>query len=147
MFEPRLRALHVPPGWETREEISLLAPNGRANVLASSVPLEKPLTTEEYASLHSEQMPIEFRGYKEASFEPAQLLGDKSCWVRDFKWDPPDTAGSVRQLQVYHSDGKRGYTATVTALVADFLEQEAELLQVLRGLRIASATQETAPTP
>ena len=146
MFEPRLQALYVPPGWDAREEISLLERSGKANLLATSVSLDNPLTTEEYASLQSDDMPSEFPGYRENAFYTARLLGDRSCWVRDFEWDPPDFRSSVRQLQVYYSDGKRGHTVTVTAPLAYFLSEEPVLLRDLRGVRLApSTTQEIAP--
>ena len=47
-FRPTISALK-PPEWFGKESITLLAPDGRANVIASSEPLAEEIDIDRYA--------------------------------------------------------------------------------------------------
>jgi len=134
-FTPRL-SLPLPDGWRAREEITLVAPDGQANIVASSESVSADLTTREYAeaagtTLASNQLP----GFQEISFEPSELSDGREGWLRRFTWDPPD-APNVTQSQLYYVEGERGYTATATSVAGEAARYDLQLSQLLSGLLV-----------
>ncbi len=133
-FKPRLAA-KMPADWYAKESITLLAPDGGANVIASSEPLVPTLTTREYADIQGNLLSDEFAEYEQQSFGPAELLGGREALIRRFSWRPPE-GEPVTQIQLYHVEGARGYTVTATTPSNRFAELELQLRQVLEGLVI-----------
>ena len=113
----------------------LLAPDGQANVIASSEPLDPSIDTEQYATVQGDLLRGEFPGYVEHAFEEAALLGGRRGYRRHFEWTPPDGV-AVTQIQLYFAENSRGYTATATTPSTNFENVEAELRQILAGLLI-----------
>ena len=134
-FHPSLTAM-VPEGWFVKESMTLLAPDGQANVIASSEPLDLTIDTEQYATVQGDLLRKEFPDYEEKSFDPVRVLGDRDGYVRTFEWTPPDGV-RVAQSQLYFAEGGRGYTATATTPAANLGDVEAVLIQVMRGLRVS----------
>jgi tetratricopeptide (TPR) repeat protein len=128
-FRPRLIGAR-PSDWLVKESITLLAPDGQANVIASSEPLDPEIGLDQYASIQGDLLRGEFPGYEEASFKQVTCLGGRRGWLRQFSWSPPDGV-SVTQLQLYYAEDSRGYTATATTPSSRFADVELELRQML----------------
>jgi hypothetical protein len=135
-FRPTLSAA-VPDGWFVKESLTLLSPDGQANIIASSEPLDPSITSDRYAEVQGRLLVEEFPGYREAVFRRLKVFGGREGFFRQFTWEPPDGT-LVTQLQIYYAEGGRGYTATATSTVVGFLEYEAHLLSAVEGLVIAS---------
>ena len=103
----------VPSGWFEKHSVTLLAPDGQANVIASREPLDPSIDTERYASVQGELLRKEFPGYREHAFTLV-LLSAGPAYLRLFSWTPPDGVAVVQQ-QVYLARAGEGYTATATA--------------------------------
>ncbi len=134
MFKPSITA-PLPDGWLAKESITLLAPDGQANVIASSEPLDPDITTEQYARTQGDLLHTEFPAYKEHGFQPWMLFGERSGYLREFSWTPPDGV-SVTQIQLYYAEPGRGYTATATTPTSEYDRYRMVLLAVLTGLLI-----------
>lgn len=111
-FVPSLRAA-LPDGWFAKESITLLAPDGQANVIVSSEPLDPTIDCTRYAEVQGELLRREFPGFFEYSFGPRPTFGHNSGYVRRFSWVPPDGV-QVHQVQLYFVRPGRGFTATAT---------------------------------
>jgi hypothetical protein len=133
-FIPTISA-PLPEGWFPKEQITLLAPSGQANVIASSEPLEPSLDAKAYAEAQGELLRKEFPGYLEVAFEGMTLFGGRSGFLRRFRWTPPD-GEPVTQIQLYYAEDGRGYTATATSPTKEFAKYEPQLVDVLEGLTI-----------
>ena len=131
-FRPTISA-PLPDGWFAKESLTLLAPDGQANVIASSEPLAEEIDTDTYASVQGDLLRTEFPGYDEFSFEETQVFGGRRGYVRRFEWLPPDGV-AVTQIQLYFAESGRGYTATATTPSAEFSRYELELRDILDGL-------------
>jgi hypothetical protein len=127
----------APEGWVWKESITLLGPRGEANVIASSESVDSSMTSETYAAVQGELLKTEFPGYREFSFEPTPLFGDRSGFIRKFEWKPPD-GDPVTQYQLYYVDAGRGYTATATTPSRSLHRFESEMLNILRSLNISA---------
>lgn len=125
----------VPTGWFVKESFTLLAPDGQANVIWSSEPLESTVTTERYASVQGELLREEFPEYVEHSFENSDILGDRPGFVRTFSWTPTDGV-AVTQVQYYYANDGRGYTATATTPSTNYEDIQGVLRQALRQIKI-----------
>ena len=136
-FEPTLSA-DLPADWHAKESLTLIAPDGQANVIASSEPLDPGIDTEHYATVQGDLLVAEFPGYEEHSFEPAELLGGRSALVRRFRWLPPD-GEAVTQIQIYYAEAGRGYTATATTPESNFPAMELQLQEILERLVISAS--------
>jgi hypothetical protein len=133
----------VPDGWFAKESLTVLAPDGLANVIASSEPLDKTLTTQQYADGQGEDLRNMFANFKERSYGPANMLGGRECVVRRFEWSPPDRGNDpVTQIQVYHVAAGRGYTLTATARSVRFEAVERVLIGILEGVLISGGNPE-----
>lgn len=134
VFAPRLRA-PLPDGWFAKESITLLAPDGRANVIASSEPLDPSITAQRYAEVQGDVLNKEFPAYRELGFRPTLVLGGRPGYLRQFEWTPED-GEPVTQIQLYYAANGRGYTATATTPSSDFRRLEHQLGDIIAGLYI-----------
>jgi hypothetical protein len=124
-----------PDGWLFKESVTFLAPDGGANVIASSEPLDESVTGEEYAQVQGELLRREFPNYVEGEFRQLTVFGERAGYYRSFQWFPPD-GNPVVQHQIYFVEGGRGYTATATTSLERSDAYEGDLLRVLESLRI-----------
>ena len=131
--------LPLPPEWVFRESLTLVAPSGRANVIASSEPVPSDMDTSAYA-LTQRELLKELPGYEELSTETFTLAGGEQALLRKHTWQPEDTK-PVTQLQVYYVSGDRAYTVTATAPTEEFDEHRAVLGEVVAGLGTARSPQ------
>ncbi len=130
----------VPPEWTARETLTLIAPDGRANVTASSEPVSPDTTPEEFAvAIGASLAGGECPGYSEVSFGPTSTIGGEPAWLRTFNWDPPD-ADPVTQVQPYFTRRGRGYTLTATSAVDDHQRYEQMLTEPAARRRLARGT-------
>lgn len=135
---PRISAhlsADVPADWFYKESMTLFAPDGQANVIASIEPLDPALTSREYAEIQGDLLRAEFPGYHEFGINPTVLYGGHQGYLRHFAWTPPD-GRSVTQLQTYLAMCGSGYTATATTPTALFAIWERQLRHLLAGLRL-----------
>lgn len=133
-FVPTLSPV-VPTGWLAEEKITLLSPDGKANIIASSEPLDESVDTERYSEEQGMLLRAEVPNYDELVTCERTMFGGRAGVFRKFRWTPPDS-GNVTQIQIYYAEHGRGYTATVTASASMFPAVEAVLLDVLDGLVI-----------
>lgn len=131
-FAPGLRAL-LPEGWRPKESLTLLAPDGSANVIASAEPLDQDMDALRYAEIQGDLLRSEFPGYQEDAFEPGLIFGGRPGYTRTFSWQP-DGSDRVTQIQLYYAESQRGFTATATTPTADFERYEDLLRHCLEGL-------------
>ncbi len=136
-FRPQLIA-PVPSGWFHKESITVMAPDGQANVIVSSEPLDPGLDAAAYAQNQGYLLAREFPLYYEVSFGPISWLGGHRAFLRHFRWTPPDGV-PITQLQAYGVDAGRGFTATATTPSANFPQVEAVLREVLMGVLLAES--------
>jgi hypothetical protein len=136
-FAPTI-SVPLPEGWFPKESITLLEPTGRANVIASSEPLEPGMNAQTYAELQGNLLRTEFPEYDEFTFEPMTVFGGRDGFLRRFEWTPPDGV-PITQIQVYYAENGRGYTATATSPTQEFAKHEQSIIAVLEGLRIDPA--------
>jgi tetratricopeptide (TPR) repeat protein len=128
-------AAQKPDEWLIRESITLLAPDGRTNVIASSEPLDPSIDTTSYAETQGHLLREEFPHYRELVFEPRQVLGGRQGYIRRFDWMPPD-GELTTHIQLYYVEHGRGFTVTATTSSADYQRFELQLRQILDGLVI-----------
>ena len=110
----------------------MLAPDGQANVIASSEPLDDGIDTQSYANVQGNLLRTKFPGYHEHAFEEADAFGDHG-FMRRFEWLPPDGV-AVMQIQLYYVEKGRGYTATATTPKSEYERYEFDLQDILEGL-------------
>jgi len=137
-FRPSLLA-NVPDGWLVKESITLLSPDGRANVIASSEPIDPSINSEQYARIQGDLLQEEFPGYALVQFGELEVFGGRPGYYRSFQWLPPDQL-PVTQFQLYFAEGGRGYTATGTTPVDTAAAYQDVLLTTLERLSIMSVT-------
>ncbi len=125
----------VPDGWSAKGSITLVAPDGQANVIASIEPLDDVVDTLGYAETQGEVLERDFPGYREVRSGPVRLLGGRRVFHRIYEWTP-EAAAPVTQIQVYYVEGRRAFTATATAPSANFDASEGILKAILASLRI-----------
>ena len=127
----------VPDDWFAKESTTLLAPDGQANIIASSEPLDPSIDTDRYAEIQGDLLRKEFPDFEQKAFESVPIFGGRPGYLRHFEWTPPD-GERVAQIQLYYVQEGRGYTATATTPLRGFPERELLLRQLLRSLRIVS---------
>jgi hypothetical protein len=128
-YRPTLSAI-PPHGWFVKESITLLAPDGQANVIVSSEPIDPSLDSAQYAMIQGQLLAAQFPRYVEHDFVPVPLLGRYDGFVREFSWTPPDGV-RVTQIQFYCAATGRGYTGTATTPAAMFGAHELNLREAL----------------
>jgi hypothetical protein len=138
-------AAEVPPNWLFKESLTLLAPEGQANIIFSSEPLGEGMTAREYAEAQQDLLRKEFPGWEpRGGLEAFPITGlDEVGWTRDFTWEPPGRE-RVRQVQIYGVQGARGWTATATADPDVFLQLEGDLLSALERLSVRQGRSQAA---
>lgn len=136
-FAPSIRAL-LPEGWVVKESITLLAPDGMANVIASSEPLDASMDTYDYAETQGRILRTEFDQYDEDFFGPRLIYGGRPGYMRVFSWAPPD-GERVTQIQLYYALPGQGFTATATTPTSEFSRFEVLLRQCLDDLMLELA--------
>lgn len=134
-FQPQLTAV-MPGDWRAKESITLIAPDGQANVISSSEPLDPTMDSNQYAETQGNLLRRDFPDYEEIEMEEIDIYGDRRGFIRHFEWTPPDGV-RVSQIQLYYAEDGRGYTATATTPTSNFGRVEVELRHLLSGLRIA----------
>jgi hypothetical protein len=146
-FKPEITA-ELPSNWFSKESITLLHPEGQANVIASSEPLDPEIDVQQYAEVQGRLLRDEFPGYREYEFSEALVFGGRPGYIRAFSWSPPPDedgpSSPVRQIQLYYAENGRGYTATATAPTYIFERLEGELRRILEGLQLEAAREEVA---
>jgi hypothetical protein len=125
----------VPQGWFAKDSITLLSPDGQANVIASSEPLDPSIDTVRYAEVQGQVLNKEFPGFDEREYGELEVFGGHTGYIRAFEWRPPD-GEPVTQIQMYYASGGRGFTATATTPSAQFAGKEFLLRQILSDLVI-----------
>ena len=110
-YSPRLSG-GMPEGWVGKGSITLLSPDGQANVIAASEPVDPSIDSETYATVQGDVLREQFPGYSEISVESGVVLGGDG-YRRTFEWEPPDGT-RVTQIQAYRVAGSTAYTATAT---------------------------------
>jgi hypothetical protein len=144
-YVPELSTL-VPEGWAVKSSITVLAPDGSANLITSSEPLGEEVTVEQYATIQGNILQNEFRRYREHSFVEAEVFGEHKGYLRHFSWVPAESEGqAVTQLQLYLVLNSRGYTATATAGTDDYLRVENTLIDIMSSVRIGISIQPPSP--
>ncbi|MEO8095840.1 MAG: DcrB-related protein [Pseudolysinimonas sp.] len=133
-FAGRITA-RMPAGWFGKESITLIAPDGQGNVIASSEPLDGSIDTARYADVQGGLLRSEFPGFHQFSLEEVELYGDRRGLLRFFTWTPPDGV-PVMQMQSYYAEAGRGYTATATSPGTTWERFEEVFRQMLSELRL-----------
>jgi hypothetical protein len=127
----------VPAEWSYEEKLTILAPDGQANVIFSSEPLPDDMDVSRYADIQGSLLNDEFEGYEEFVLEPTQL-GEHQGLYRRFQWLPSE-GEPVTQIQTYFVIDGRGYTATATTPSVSFNRFDDVFGEVLEHLSIAAA--------
>jgi hypothetical protein len=127
--------IEPPADWFVKESFTLLAPDGQANVIFSSEPLDPTLTTETYARVQGDLLRNEFPGYREQNFWQLPLRAGGVALGRIFDWRPPDGV-PVTQIQIYYVVAGRGYTSTGTTPSTNFERMYPQLLGILQSIAV-----------
>ena len=75
-FQPQISA-RMPEAWLGKESITLIAPDGQANVIASTEPLDASVDATRYAEIQGELLRFEFPYYRGLSFNSALVFGNR----------------------------------------------------------------------
>lgn len=134
-FQPRITAL-VPERWVVKETIQLLAPDLRANVIASGEPLEPDMDLQSYADAQGQLLKEFFPSYTEHELSSAKMFGGRDVLLRRFEWIAPVDM-RVAQVQIYYVEGGRGFTATATVEEGRLEQFQSSLAEIMAGLRLA----------
>ncbi|MFV0318669.1 MAG: DcrB-related protein [Microthrixaceae bacterium] len=134
VFSARFR-VPLPAGWFAKESVTILAPDGQANVIVSSEPLDPIVDTEEYVSTQGELLSREFSGFTQYYLEPRTVFGLPG-YLRGFAWTPPDGV-EIYQVQAYASVSGRGFTATATTPANNAQRFQDDFLAVLDHIELA----------
>lgn len=126
-------SLELPGGWFAKESVTIISPDGQANLIASSEPLDHTINTADYARIQGDLLRKEFPGYIEHAFVAARVFGGQPGFIRRFSWTPPDGV-PVTQIQLYYAETGRGFTATATTPSAQFDRFESTFRQLLASL-------------
>jgi hypothetical protein len=128
--------LEIPryDGWGGRWSATLTAAGGRANLVATTEPIDPSIDPRQYADAQAEPVEREFDDYVELSFEAALVFGGRPGYLRRFEWR--SDIGRVRQMQAYYTWNGRAYLMTGTALAEGFEEVEESLNALMAGVTI-----------
>lgn len=134
MFRHQLVAA-LPTGWLAKESVTVIAPDGQANVIVSSEPIDAAVDTTRYATTQGDLLRREFPGYQDLGEGPMTWLGGHDGYFRRFEWSPPDGV-PVMQVQLYLVLDGRGFTATATTPSTQF-ERFANVIEdIILGLAL-----------
>ncbi|WP_394553619.1 DcrB-related protein [Agromyces sp. MMS24-JH15] len=124
-----------PSDWFSKESFTLLAPDGQANVIYSSEPLDPTIDTDHYASVQGELLEREFPGYRQHGELEEYGIGNVSGRLREFSWTPPDGV-TVRQIQLYAAYDGQGWTATATTPEEHYPAVRQQLMAILSTIAV-----------
>lgn len=133
-FRPRLTLPH-PEAWFAKESLTLIAPDGQANVIASGEPIPWDIDVASYADVQGGQLRAKFSRYLEHEFGPVVLANGLQGYRRRFEWTPPDGV-PVTQIQVYYAEPGRGYSVTATTPTTQFDRFETIFQRVQGGIQL-----------
>lgn len=125
----------LPGGWFSKEQLVLRAPDGQANVIFSTEPLEATMDSRRYADSQGKLLAEQCPQYQEFSLDAVTIFGEHAGFLRRFRWTPSGGV-PVSQLQAYFVRGPRGFTATATTPATVELRNDPVIRTVLAGLRI-----------
>ena len=132
-------SINLPDEWFYKESFTLLAPDGRANVILSSEPLEASITTLEFSTIQGDLLETEFPGYEPSiDQEDFPLASGDVAMIRQFNWTPED-GSPVTQAQIYFVADGRGLTATATATAEHFVAVRETLFGILQSIFVNGA--------
>jgi hypothetical protein len=138
-------SIAVPDGWFFKESFTVLAPDGKSNLIFSSEALDASITADEYAQVQGDLLESDFPDYHQISFEQFALQEEGVANLRLFEWSPPD-GDPVTQAQIYYVIPGRGFTATATASSLHFPGVSATLFDALRSIAVvAGAARDPEP--
>jgi tetratricopeptide (TPR) repeat protein len=126
-------SVDVPDGWQLKQSITVFAPDGLANVIASTEPLAPEFTTETYAGAQGDLLDREFPQFEQLELSQIQTDDEREFIRRVFRWTP-EGGEQVTQIQLYCATRGRGYTATATTPTSEYNAHSFELELILRGL-------------
>lgn len=115
-------SMEMPTDWHFKESYTLLSPDGQANLIASTEPLDPSVDAEYYATVQGDLLTTEFPDYEHIAYYEVPIHGMPGpVFYREFSWRPPE-GEQVTQMQIYAvvPGGGRGITATGTAATAHF---------------------------
>ena len=139
-------AVDMPRDWLFKESYTLLSPDGQANLIVSTEPLDPTIDAEQYATVQGDLLTTEFPGYQHIAFEDIDVPGIPGpVFYREFSWTPPD-GQPVTQMQIYAvAAGGRGITATGTATSEQFSRYRAALYQQISSLQYSNSRRFVSP--
>lgn len=118
-----------PHDWYVKTQITLLAHDGKSNIIASTEPLDGETDTDTYVRKQGDLLRQEFPLYEESGIVDYAVDGiPTSVVLREFSWKPPE-GEAVRQLQLYAVHESTGITATATCV--DDAESESRMTMML----------------
>ena len=124
----------APADWFFKEQITFLAPDGQANVIASTEPLDPSIDVEKYTTIQGDLLRDEFPGFREMTFAEIGIDGiPGQTYFREFAWTPPDGV-EVSQMQIYAVANGRGITATGTTPTTSFERYREALGEIILTL-------------
>jgi hypothetical protein len=132
---PNWISLEIPDGWFWKESFDLLAPEGNANIIASTEPLDPEITLDKFVQAQGDLLSTEFPGFHEFKLERARIRGVLEAMLREFAWNPPD-GERVRQLQLYAVRDGRSITATGTTPESAWEANGEQLLGTMLSLLV-----------
>jgi hypothetical protein len=65
----------IPDDWYWKESLTILAPEGKANIILSSEPLDDAIDLDRYTRVQGELLVEEFPGYRPIALEPMRMMG------------------------------------------------------------------------
>ncbi len=124
----------APADWSRKESVTVRSPDGSANVIVSTEPLERGMTAAAYAHHQGGLLRREFPGFVEESIQPYPAFGTPDGWMRVFRWSPANGTPTF-QMQIYAVVAGRGCTATATTSQWQEARHRTLLAAVLAGVR------------
>ena len=141
-------SMEMPSDWFFKESYTLLAPDGQANLISSTEPLDPTVDAEQYAMVQGDLLTTEFPGYQHVAFYEVPIPGlPGPVFFREFSWRPPE-GEPVTQMQIYAvvPGGGRGITATGTASREHFGRYRDALYRQMTSLVHASLARDVVGT-
>lgn len=131
-----LLSADVLPGWFYKESYTFLAPDGQANVMMSTEPLDEAIDSDAYTEIQGSMLENEFPGYQQLALEPYVISGvEGHGWLREFSWNP-EGQEPVQQTQIYVVLFGRGCTVTATSLASEYEKHRADLAAVFGSIAV-----------
>jgi hypothetical protein len=132
----------MEPDAEGKRTMTLLSPDGDANVIASTEPLSFGIGTREYAEGQGQLLEQEFPKFEELGEERSPAFGRGI--TRTFTWTPED-GEPVWQVQGYRAVSGIGYVATGTTYADASVAARRELERAVESVRFVRPKDATEP--